>query len=318
MKTIERTTTIQATPAEVWRVLTDTDSYGQWNPFMPRLQGPLRVGERFAVTIRPGKRTMTFRPTLRAFDERKLICWQGRLGIPGIFDGVHSLKIEPAPAGATRFTQHEAFSGVLVPMMRGVLRDTAAGFAAMNDALRLRAEEPSTARTSPHHLDPAADRQPPTGKPRDINAPAVRPRVAIRLAAGLLIVAAFQAALTFGAPLGAAAQGGTNPGQLPDALRVVTGLSAIVWLFATLLVLARGGRAVVAFPEAVSRVGTWVLVGLLGVGALLNFASSSPWERFGWGPFTLLLFTLGVVLARNPMPSAARLPEPIRSVDDGG
>jgi len=69
--------------------------------------------------------------------------------------------------------------------------------------------------------------------------------VAVVLAVGLLIVTAFQAALTFGAPLGAAALGGTNPGQLPDALRLVTGFSTVLWLFAALLVLARGGRALV-------------------------------------------------------------------------
>ena len=59
-------------------------------------------------------------------------------------------------------------------------------------------------------------------KPRHTNDQPVRPRVAVVLAGGLLIVTAFQAALTFGAPLGAAAQRGTNPGQLPDALRLVT------------------------------------------------------------------------------------------------
>jgi hypothetical protein len=120
--------------------------------------------------------------------------------------------------------------------------------------------------------------------------------------AACLIVTAFQAALTFGAPLGAAALGGTNSGQLPDALRLVTGLNAVLFLFAALLVLARGGYALVSLPEAVPRVGTWVLVGLLGVGALMNFASSSLWERFGWGPFTLVLLILGVVLARSGLP----------------
>jgi hypothetical protein len=130
----------------------------------------------------------------------------------------------------------------------------------------------------------------------------VHPRVAVVLAVGLLIVTAFQAALTFGAPLGAAALGGTNPGQLPDAVRIVTGLFAVLWLFAVLLVLARGGYALVPLPKAVFRVGTLVLVGLLGLGALMNFASSSPWERFGWGPFTLVLFILGVVLARSGLP----------------
>ena len=139
-------------------------------------------------------------------------------------------------------------------------------------------------------------------KPRHTTDQPVRLRVAVVLAVGLLIVTAFQAALTFGAPLGAAALGGTNPGQLPDAVRLVTGFAAVVWLFAALLVLARGGYPFVPLPQPVSRVGTWVLVGLSGLGALMNFASSSPWERFGWGPFTLVLLILGIVLARSGLP----------------
>jgi hypothetical protein len=138
--------------------------------------------------------------------------------------------------------------------------------------------------------------------PRHINDQPVRARVAVVLAGGLLIVTAFQAALTFGAPLGAAALGGTNSGQLPDSLRLVTGVSTVLWLLAALLVLARGGYALISLPEAVSRVGTWVLVGLLGLGTLMNFASSSLWERFGWGPFTLVLLMLGVVLVRSGVP----------------
>ena len=126
------------------------------------------------------------------------------------------------------------------------------------------------------------------------------------MAAGFLIVVAFQAALTLGAPLGFAAQGGTNPGQLPDANRLVTGLFVVVWLFATLLVLARGGYALVGLPRRVTQLGMWVLVGLLGVGTLLNVASSSPWERFGWAPFTLVLFVLSLSLARSGFPPRLR------------
>lgn len=43
----------------------------------------------------------------------------------------------------------------------------------------------------------------------------VRPRAAVMLSVGLLFVTAFQAALTLGAPLGAAAPGGTTPGKSP-------------------------------------------------------------------------------------------------------
>ena len=150
-------------------------------------------------------------------------------------------------------------------------------------------------------------------RPRPTHNRRVRPRVAVVLAVGSLIVATFQAALTLGAPFGAAALGGANPGQLPDALRMVTALQTVVWLFAALLVLARAGFALLPLPEAVSRAGTWVLVGLLGVGTVMNFASPSPWERLGWGPFTLVMFILGIVLARSGLATGRAIPARVPS-----
>ncbi len=139
MRTIERTVDIQAPAVAVWRILTDTDTYADWNPFMPRLSGPFAAGERLTLTVRPGRRTMTFRPTVLAVEDGALIRWRGRLGMPGLFDGEHELRVEPMPDGGTRFVQRETFSGLLVPLMPRVLDDTATGFAAMNTALRNRA-----------------------------------------------------------------------------------------------------------------------------------------------------------------------------------
>jgi hypothetical protein len=99
-----------------------------------------------------------------------------------------------------------------------------------------------------------------------INNQPVRPRVAALTAGGFLIVTSFHVALTLGAPLGAAALGGTHPGRLSDGIRAVTGLFAGWWLFAALVVLARGGYNLVPLPRAVSRSGTCVLVGLLDLG----------------------------------------------------
>lgn len=82
----------------------------------------------------------------------------------------------------------------------------------------------------------------------------------------------------------------------------MTGVAALVWLGATLLVLARGGHGPVSLPEGLSGLGTWALVGVLGLGVVMNLASTSPWERFGWGPFTLVLFVLCLVLARGAQP----------------
>jgi len=149
MRILEHTTTIQAPQAEVWRVLADTDAYGQWNPFITELSGSLRVGERLAVTIHVGSKTRTFRPAVVAVEPHNVIRWRGRLGLPGIFDGDHELKLEPTADGGTTFTQREVFTGVLIPVMRRVLRDTAAGFGAMNEALRVRSESAQPTKAQP-------------------------------------------------------------------------------------------------------------------------------------------------------------------------
>lgn len=125
----------------------------------------------------------------------------------------------------------------------------------------------------------------------------LRRRTAAVAALGFLIVVAFQLSLMLGAPFGAAALGGANPGQLPGELRVVSGVSAAIWTFATLIVLARGGFVISPVPRGLSRWGTWTLVGYLAIGVLMNLASFSPWERFGWAPFTLVLFVLTLVVA---------------------
>jgi hypothetical protein len=122
--------------------------------------------------------------------------------------------------------------------------------------------------------------------------------LATAAAAGFGLVVAFQVALAAGAPLGAAAWSGAHDGRLPDELRVASGVSAVVWLLAALVVLARGGVGV-RVPPAVGRVGVRTLVGVLALGAVMNAASSSPWERYGWAPFVLVLLVLCVVLARR-------------------
>jgi hypothetical protein len=116
-------------------------------------------------------------------------------------------------------------------------------------------------------------------------------------AVGLLFIAVFQAALALGAPLGRAAWGGTQT-ELPSRLRIASAVAAVLWLLAAVIVLGRAGVAVGPLPGAPLGWGTWAVTALLAVGALMNFASSSPWERFGWGPlaFLIALLTLAVAL----------------------
>jgi hypothetical protein len=121
---------------------------------------------------------------------------------------------------------------------------------------------------------------------------------AIAAATGFLVIAIFQAALALGAPLGRAAWGGAVA-TLPSRLRRASAASAVIWLAAAVLILERAEIEIVPLPASVTSVGAWVLVVLSALGAVVNFASSSPWERFGWGPLALVLALLSLVVAAS-------------------
>jgi hypothetical protein len=121
---------------------------------------------------------------------------------------------------------------------------------------------------------------------------------ALAATVGFGILAVFQFALAMGAPLGGAAWGGQYA-QLPTGLRIGSAVSVTIWAFATWIVLRRAGFRVAPLPTAFVSWSTWFLAGALPLAALLNFASSSVWERFVWGPTSLILAVLCFILARS-------------------
>jgi hypothetical protein len=128
---------------------------------------------------------------------------------------------------------------------------------------------------------------------------------AVAASIGFLAIAAFQAALAIGAPLGRAAWGGTRP-DLPVGLRIASGVAIVVWLGAAAIVLGRAGIEILPFPDGLLRVGSWVLLVVLAIGALMNFASQSPWERFLWGPLAVALAVLTWTIARSGVDPSPR------------
>jgi hypothetical protein len=121
---------------------------------------------------------------------------------------------------------------------------------------------------------------------------------AIVAAIGFAGIAGFRVALALGAPLGNAAWGGKHR-VLPPNLRVGSAVAAAIWLVGAAIVPDRAGFDVSPIPTGVERVGTWLFVGLLGLGTLMNAASSSRWERFVWAPTSAVLAVLTAVVAAS-------------------
>ena len=144
--TIERSIEIDASPAAVWSILTDTGAYPEWNPFIRQVTGVAQPGTKLMVRIHPsGAKAMSFRPTVLAAERPRELRWLGWFLLPGLFDGEHQFTLQ-AVASGVRFTQSERFSGILVPLFRRSLdTDTKRGFLEMNLALKRRAEHPAHA-----------------------------------------------------------------------------------------------------------------------------------------------------------------------------
>lgn len=141
MKSLDTSIDIDAPPERVWSILMDFDAYPAWNPFIITIAGEQKVGGKLQAELKPpnGKKT-TFKPTVQVFADGTELTWLGRILVPGIFDGRHTLRVEPR-AGGSRFIQREKFTGIIAGLlMRFIGEDTEAGFNAMNQALKERAE----------------------------------------------------------------------------------------------------------------------------------------------------------------------------------
>ena len=113
-------------------------------------------------------------------------------------------------------------------------------------------------------------------------------------------LAGFQVALAVGLPWGEAAWGGGRA-ELGVGLRVASGVQAVLAVGFALIVLRRAGHSVWApLPLRWLPAATWVLMGTMALGTLLNAASRSPIER-AWAPVALSLAVLcGIVAAWSP------------------
>ncbi|MFC3575154.1 SRPBCC domain-containing protein [Streptomyces yaanensis] len=141
MRRISSTVHISAPTDQVWAVLSDFERFHEWNPFLVEAAGRAAPGARLTLRFRlPGNgREMVFRPTVLHSEPGRLLCWRGRLGVPGIFDGVHSFELTERDGG-TQVLQSECFSGLLVPFSGAVITPSEKGFQDLTDALKKRVE----------------------------------------------------------------------------------------------------------------------------------------------------------------------------------
>jgi uncharacterized protein YndB with AHSA1/START domain len=137
MKFYEATSSIAASPEDVWAVLTDGAGWSSWDSGVDGVDGRIAAGEtiRIRSKVAPGRafpvKVMTFEPGRR-------LVFSG--GMPlGLFKGVRTYTLTPDGSG-TRFHMREEYTGPLLGMMWRSMPDLGPSFTRFVDGLKRRVE----------------------------------------------------------------------------------------------------------------------------------------------------------------------------------
>jgi hypothetical protein len=111
-------------------------------------------------------------------------------------------------------------------------------------------------------------------------------------------MAAFQASLALGAPLGAHVLGGRQPGVLPNRLRAFSTIAAAILVGGALVILARAGA--IGWPAGATGLlvpAAWAIAAFLALNTLGNLASKRRLERTVFAATTAALAVLSAYVA---------------------
>ena len=117
-RSVRAVLTIDATPEEIWLVLTDPEAYVDWNPLFVSVEGRFEVGATLAVErMNPDRSLSILAPRVETIVTNKLL--KQRSGVPGVLAYDHTWQLDPVENG-TKVTQREEYQGIGVLVLDDV------------------------------------------------------------------------------------------------------------------------------------------------------------------------------------------------------
>ena len=138
MKQFEATATIAAPPEKIWRILTDTGSWPEWDPYCDKIEGTLALGAKLKAysKLSPGR---AFPLKVTELSPCEKMTWSG--GMPfGLFKGERTFTLSSEGPNRIKFTLREEFSGPMLALIGKSIPDMSLAFRQFVDGLKKRAE----------------------------------------------------------------------------------------------------------------------------------------------------------------------------------
>jgi hypothetical protein len=132
---------INAPIEHVWKILVDLEKYGDWNPFVPRMESTLIVGEPIIIYVQMNARSKFVEKELVTQVElHRRLAWRGTY--PKILLNDERIQdLEPLENGNCSYYSYETFRGLASPLLMLAFKsDIQKGFDGVALALKRRAE----------------------------------------------------------------------------------------------------------------------------------------------------------------------------------
>jgi hypothetical protein len=112
------TSTIEAPKPEIWAVLTDFDTYDEWNPVFTSASGEAVVGSSLDLELTlPGHDPEELDAEVLVVNGDHKLRWQDRLVAPGVRDWEYEFLLEPIEPGRIEVIQVLRAEGLLAPFV---------------------------------------------------------------------------------------------------------------------------------------------------------------------------------------------------------
>jgi hypothetical protein len=152
MRSFSAAVAIRAPKERIWPILTDAESYPEWNPVVERVDGSIEPGAQLRVFTKADPKR-GFPVVVEQFAPPNKMVWRGAFPLNALV-GTRTFLLRQMKDGSVEFEMREVYTGWLVGWLKKLLPDLQGDFERFAVALKRRAEASAAVESPDQHDTP--------------------------------------------------------------------------------------------------------------------------------------------------------------------